>query len=305
VPTELPLIVQQMSYAAERIERVIKGEDVAVLVFGPTGTGKTHLVIDLCRKHGVKPILCRDMTKAGFREMLRKHRLGHKLLVIDDSDEFMQDVEFCNLMKQVAVNERRRTITSLTHASLRDESDCFVTDCGLIVLTNNDPGDVRPGMRNHVQALKGRCPVVSISFEPTDLLRYIDYHVCERDYLRRKGRFDLATSQTILDTYHQYAWRLENIDFRALNAIADEARRSPDRWKDSITGILRSKPIRHDQPPPAPRIVPWTLRQASGLDRSMKSIDPANQIIEAPADQDSVAKRQIKPVVIPFRQSSN
>jgi predicted AAA+ superfamily ATPase len=110
MPTELPLIVQRMFYAAERIERVIKGEDVAVLVFGPTGTGKTQLVIDLCRKHGVIPIFCRDMTKPGFREMIRKHRVGRRLIVIDDSDEFLHDIEFCNLMKQVAVNERRRTI---------------------------------------------------------------------------------------------------------------------------------------------------------------------------------------------------
>jgi hypothetical protein len=260
---ELPLIVAQMACAADRIDRVIRGEDVSVLVFGPTGTGKTQLVLDRCRKLGVTPIFCRNMTKAGFLAFLRKHGTGGKLILIDDGDEFLMDIGFCNLLKQVLVNERRRTITTVNHAALRDGSDSFVIDCRFIMLTNHDPDHVSAKMRPHVQALKGRCPVVSISFDPLELLRYIDYHVCELDYLRRRFRCGLARSQEVLDAYHKYGWRLENIDFRALNSFADEATRYPDRWTETITGILRRKPVRDDEPPPAPHIVPWSMRRTA------------------------------------------
>ena len=284
---EPPLIVRQMTYAAERLERVIRGEDVSVFVFGPTGTGKTQLVDDICEKFGVRQILCQNMTKTGFLDLLRKHKTGRKLVVIDDSDEFMADIEFCNLMKQATTNKRRRTITSINHVTLRDGTDSFDTDCRIIVLSNGDPEHVPTRMRNHVQALIGRCPVVPISFDPLELLRYVDYHVCELDYLRR-WRVSLATAQQILDTFHLCAWRLRNIDFRCLNEFADEARRNPGGWTEKIKGILRPTPIRDDEPPPAPRILPRSMRRAAS-EVMTHDIDPIGADKAAGTGTDQVA----------------
>jgi DNA adenine methylase len=271
---ELPLIAQQLSYASDRISRVVRGEDVAVLIFGPTGVGKSHLVDEICRRFAVTRISCTNMTKAGFLKTLFDHRTGQQLLLVEDSDEFFYKVEFCNLLKQVTINEPWRTITTLNRIALRDGWGSFPTDCRIIVLTNEDPNQVTARMRSHVQALKGRCPVVPISFDPIELLRYIDYQVCSLDYLRR-WRFSLATSQDILDTYHRYAWRLENIDFRSLNMFAEEALRYPDRWKHTITGILRLLPIRDDEAPLAPRIVPWSRRSENPA-TLMSAGDPAS-----------------------------
>jgi hypothetical protein len=132
--------------------------------------------------------------------------------------------------------------------------------------------------------------VVSISFDPLELLRYIDYHVCELDYLRR-WRFSLATAQQILDTFHLCAWRLRNIDFRCLNEFADEARRDPGGWTEKVEGILRPKPIRDDVPPLAPRIQPRSMRR-EGSDAITKNIEliGANDAAGTGSEQEAVIR---------------
>lgn len=328
---KLQIQLDHIEYHAKRVVDPTT-RDKALFVFGPTGIGKSLILKRVIGDH----IQVQDATKVGVLDTLRANPTA--TILMDDYDDAWTDIPTLNVFK-AALAEPDARVMHVNRQTLRSQTSETTFSGRIVIVSNTETEKLSPKFQPHLEALGSRATVIHLTRGPRDLLEFLDWRVCECDHFRSEQFFKdtgitslgLPAAQDALDFVHEFAWRLPSISLRTLNQIAVERKLYKDGWHDRALALLRDKPIfdgkppaapvvqrwndrmaglsprraNADQSPPAPQIVPWSLRQASRLDRSMTSFDPASLIIAAPAGQDSVAKLHIEPLVIPFRQSSN
>lgn len=260
-------IQKQMVLSEGLIRAVASGTDqvlVHCVVAGPPGIGKTTTVVRVCEEvrkaTGRRHVLAQGSAYALIEALYRLRHGG--TVIVDDADALITGggEKQANFVKQVLLPKRERGIVNMTlEAAKNAERDdpkaavlppYFVTQAGVIWLTNNDLAELRhipPKARPHVKAIKDRLVgrIVNISQEPRDVLDYV-LHVCTEGRLL-KDRFNLTAleSMEVMQYIIETAPYRETLSIRLVEAIAAMRKRSPETWRDMFDTELAEKPI-HD-----------------------------------------------------------
>lgn len=288
-----PEILVKLEFAEECLKRLITGHERAVYIMGPTGVGKDVLVTRVFAEAGIELELIQDASLFGVRAAFMENPTAYFWL--NDYDAWLDDSAYLNFLKNATEPGSTRLLGARNQTTLRKKEEKVAFDGRLVNCTNVDLFSLSKSVQRHVEAVTGRGKLINLSSDPLELLKYIDYWVCELDYFRTaKFRqvteinrpISLADAQAILDFVHANAWRLP-LSLRSVNAIAKELKFSREHWLANCAAMFQPPLERKDAPPPAPIIYPYGQRhglpaRAAALPEPVQQPEPEPAPIAEP-----------------------
>jgi hypothetical protein len=192
------------------IEAVVEGRKNLQMVCSREGLGKSFLVDQQLRKHGIKAPHLAPKNDDAFAEILWTYSDPdqYPVLVIDDNDVLAWSERVANMFKtafappHTVFHQTRRSMGS------RDIPPEFPFHGRLIWLSNinyTDPANIDKEMRVHWRAMqdRGLDPIWICPSEPEDVFAYIVWLIVERHMLRRveglKGRHNEAALNWLIE----------------------------------------------------------------------------------------------------------
>ena len=252
--TEQNPIRRGFQAAAYAIEAVIEGRKPAQMILSPEGRGKTFMVDQQLRKHGIKAPHLSPKTDGAFVEGLYKYRDHHEypVLVMDDCDVLAHSEVVANRFKtafappHLVVYQTRKTLGSKD--SIPPE---FPFHGRLIWLSNinyTDPRNIDPEMRPHWKAMESRGldPIWIDSPDDEDLFAYIVWLVVERNMLRNEEGLKRDINEAALNWFIEHRNHVKELSPRCLVQVAQTFKNYPgeDKRKVMLSLKLTEEPIR-------------------------------------------------------------
>lgn len=280
-----PLSTQFIA-AEYHINQVASGAMVCCAIAGAPGIGKSHKVSEILKSKGTKAVYVNG-SSAGLMEELYTHRHPGNVIVLDDADSLVTGgtTLHLNMMKALlAPDLGGREIINVTKEALKNErSDDpdpnipptrFRTHAGVIWLTNLDLNNLAQfpkGKRSHIEALKSRLRIATLSKNPDDLLDYIVTLACKDNVINRVEVIDSLTGRVKLDLvqlriqnealeyYVEMAEYVDEISVRRLKMFVETChhrREIYDDWKDLVSQFISRVKLRTITTPYFPEIIP-------------------------------------------------
>jgi hypothetical protein len=225
--------------AHEFMDSVINKVHRAVVIYGQSGMGKTHVVTNSLIEHGLSEgedfvILRSHTTPLMLYVWLYLMRDENKFVVLDDCDGILANETGLNLLKAATDNSFRQigwnTTTELFNPITHDRiPSSFEFNGRVIITTNIRPVTGKSRTANHMDAIRSRTTAFKFNLNTKEeQLAQIFYMVLEKDYLAS------AEESAILETE-----KLELLEFLQTNL--DKARRLDLRLPQTIAREIKSK----------------------------------------------------------------
>ena len=240
--------IENVSYlnddAHEFIKSVVDGVHRSAIVYGQSGMGKTHVVINSLKEKGLKEgvdfvVVRSHVTPLMLYIWLYLMREEGKFVILDDCDGVLNDEKGLNLIKAATDNNLRQmswfsTTQIFNPLNKKPVPDTFEFKGSLIITTNLTPSEGRSKKANHMDAIRSRA--VQFSFNINDKesqLAQIIYMICIKDYLSNNAETSVNEQEKtellkFLIENHSKARRL---DLRLPQTIAREIKSKSDNWK--------------------------------------------------------------------------
>ena len=236
--------------ASDFIKDVIDGTYGSALIYGNPGTGKTTLVQDALRKHGLIQdkhfLIARShITPVMLYVALYHTRRKGQFLVLDDCDTILSSEIGLNMIK-AATDETFREIRFDSTYNLKGITENipnhFDYNGSIIITTNITPHTGRGKLAQHMNAIRSRCVSFALASENNmDAYAHLFHLIYNHDMLGQQFP-SLQWDQKI----EILKFMLENIDdVRMLDLrkpihIVQTMLKHPKNWRCKARRILRT-----------------------------------------------------------------
>jgi len=197
-------------------------------VYGDTGLGKTHMIIETLKKNGLKfnddfYVLSGHITPLEFVNKLWDYK-NAQAIIIEDISEIMKNDKMKNILIQALFNPSgKRIVDYNTTSKLLKAYTPFVITSKLI-FTSNNPIEI--------EALKDRCIIHEVFFTYSERIKLIyciakynniPLKICNfiKTYSNEATHINLRTLFTIYEWYRLYPRNWEKIALKRLDFDRD------------------------------------------------------------------------------------
>lgn len=240
-------IIERFTITEEIVLATAMGVNPALVISGPPGLGKSHVVTDTIQSLGLTEVqyVKGRISPPGLYKALyaTKHEGG--LLVIDDSDSIFDNELSLNLLKAATDSEKKRLISwRAEHRMIDDDGnslpDDFDYEGSIIFITNVDfykESNSNSKLAPHLSAIISRCLYVDLGMKSKKhyMVRVkqvlFDYNMFE-DELSTSQRLDMF--QFMEDNINS----LREISLRVCKKIAILMNTYDSTWKAKAKLLL-------------------------------------------------------------------
>ena len=226
------------------IKYVVLGKAPAVIICGPPGMSKTHIVKRTFYfenlKAGKDYVVEKGSTLnvAAIYDLLYKNK--NRILVLDDFDSPLKNEDTVNMLKAITDSYSKRIISiprEKTHAASPqsdispDTPSKFEYKGRLIIITNLKKKDID-------RALLSRAPAFEVNYNPKEILNYLDKFIHTI-----RPEVDEKTKREVLD-YIIYLYAKDKnieVNFRSFQNSIDAKVGNPLYWKEMVHTIVNYK----------------------------------------------------------------
>ena len=162
------------------IDEMLAGEADAIVVSGPAGCGKSHLVeskLSSWNPDGDRYIFVKGTVRpTGLFSTLYDYREKGNVVVFDDADSVFDDIQSLNFLKAVCDTSKKRIVSYLSQVDLTSEKTgeavpkSFEFQGSVIFISNYDFDSMISGrskLSPHLQALMSRSHYIDLSMHST------------------------------------------------------------------------------------------------------------------------------------------
>lgn len=267
---------KQMLLVKESAEAVAAGHYHGLVVSGPPGVGKNHVVTSVFEAASyvidpVKPVakkrtvttVCPN-SNLGLLDVL--YEAGEGVLLFDEADKVWGAGTINTLKKALDTNPRNRVVVNNVKGKRKVDDEKghldgqpFLVRARCVFLTNKNLGDLAQwpkSVHQHIPAIQSRIPTITISDNLIEIWEYTCYLTICEGYLQRK-KFSLVTANAALAYMTETMFRAGEASPRRLEQIAKEIAIHPNTWRAHLDNRLPPRSTwLNGTPPPAPVIVP-------------------------------------------------
>lgn len=176
------------------VESIFQGTSTSLIITGPPGVGKTHVVKEVGDQYQMLNKLGNatqfnhieggHLTKRGVFDALEDFSSPNDVTVFDDTDMILQDINQINLLKSATDSYSNRKLTWRTY-----KGDLSYTYRGrLIFISNLDFNAFSPKLQPHINALKSRATFIELPLWSTRAKVLFLVHMIKNMGLLRKPR---------------------------------------------------------------------------------------------------------------------
>lgn len=239
--------------ANEFVQSVIKGVHRAAVIYGQSGMGKTHVVINAMAQCGLTEgedyaVLRSHTTPLMLYTWLYLMREQGKFVVLDDCDGIISKEDGLNLLKGATDNSFRQVGWASTHQIFHPITkevipSSFEFNGTVIVTTNVQLAVGKSRIANHLDAIRSRAASFSINLQNKDeQFAQIAYMVLEKDYLANESDTAITNDEKIdLLTFLQKNIKVaRRLDLRLPQIIAREMKNKKDNWERRALRLLEA-----------------------------------------------------------------
>lgn len=176
----LARINSRFQVLADMVDAAISGDIKAVVVSGPAGVGKSHLIetkLEEFDPNGINHIVVKGTVRpTGLFSTLYDYREAGQIVVFDDADSIFSDEQSLNFLKAVCDTKDRRTVSYLSSFELISEKTgeeipkTFEFEGTIIFISNYDFDTMiekQSKLAPHLAALISRSLYISLSMKTT------------------------------------------------------------------------------------------------------------------------------------------
>jgi len=225
-------------------DSVISGKSNALILSGPPGVGKSHLLEKKVAKYDPNAINV-NVSKGYIRttalyRILWECREKGQLAVFDDADSVFGDLNSLNLLKSALDTGKNRVLTYgsdyvITDSQGRKVPNKFEFSGSAIFITNYDFDaliEKKHKFSEHFKALMSRSHYVTLGMRtPRDYLVRI-HQVVETPEFAEEHEVDSQTIEEILEYIDHNYDRMRELSIRSAKKLIDLRETDPDGWQE-------------------------------------------------------------------------
>jgi hypothetical protein len=239
--------------AAEFMDSVITKVHRSVVIYGQSGMGKTHVVTNSLKEHGLVEgedyvVLRSHTTPLMLYVWLYLMRDESKFVVLDDCDGILANETGLNLLKAATDNTFRQVGWSTTNELFNPVTNeripsSFEFNGRVIITTNIRPIVGRSRIANHMDAIRSRAAAFKFNLNTVDeQLAQVFYMVLEKDYLASKEDSAISNDEKLelLEFLQKNVDKARRIDLRLPQIIAREMKSKKENWDRRSLRLLEA-----------------------------------------------------------------
>lgn len=263
-------IKREFCIIKDATQMLSSGRIHGMIVSGPPGIGKTHIVSKVLRGFGNEPMPLSPASNAGLIEAL--YNAGDRVLLGDDTEQFINGATVGTLKKALDPVPKNRLI--VYQAKLNKKSSDKKPFDGLPFLFRGklcllmNPSPHRPEqwprrLHTHLRALTSRVSVFTICDDLEVTWEYTCYLAICEGLLQRQG-YSLSVANMALAYLTDTMYAAQDASPRRLEQIARTIKLQPHVWRDVLeTGLPPMAQRKSGRIPAVPQIVPRTPQRAA------------------------------------------
>ncbi len=248
-----------------------RGRTHAMVVSGPPGIGKTHIVSKVLQAFGIEPMPLNPVSNAGLIQAL--YDADGRVLLGDDTEKFINAATVGTLKKaldpksknrQVVYQAKPKNKSSDGEAPFDGEPFLFRGRmCLLMNLNPNRPEQWPERVRPHLKALTSRAEVYTMCDDLEVIWEYTCFLAICEGLLQRQG-YSLLVANMALAYLTETMRMADDASPRRLEQIARTIRLQPDSWREVMDMRLPPRAQwKSGHIPTIPQIVPRSMRRAA------------------------------------------
>lgn len=264
-------IKRQMQIVENAGRLLATGKIHGMIVSGPAGVGKTHIVRKALQSSGTKFLELSPVSNAGLIKAL--YDADNRVLLGDDTEQFINAATVASLKKALDPVPCNRSIVYQSKSGSKSndaeapfDGEPFLFRGRMCLAMNRSP--YRPeqwseGLRPHLKALVSRVQVYTICDDVEVMWEYTCYLAICEGLLQRQG-YSLSVANMALAYLTETMRMADDASPRRLEQIASTIRLQPDSWREVMDMRLPPRAKRRSgHIPTIPQIVPRSMRGAA------------------------------------------